>query len=717
MPQYRNIPSDAKCYSEVAAIGSRTLCVTVAELVACGISDVYLWRALSCHRTGEAYCWPHHKEGNTVYIHYDGLKPKYQTLINSVHCGGMDAHQFTTNSDAQRRQHELQRVCSSLPTMVEIYPEDIQELSKSGLFEGVDTQRIARAAAYLRLWRKLDVKSARKMGFSSVTELQTALFELCMNEQSKSFVKFPRPISAQRVMERKAREFAGGGLRTLIGGYFGNANREKIDKVVHAVLMDLASSPLKYSFEDIAMMYNTMDEYSKLPRMTVSAIKQHLNKSKHKKVWMYLRHGKLAGDSLYQPQALRETPSNPDDLWSIDGTTAQLYYKDGEGRIKSDLYVYFVTDASTGSVIGNSVAYTETSGLVVEALQDAINTYGYCPKQIQYDNSSANVQDTVKGLMRNMSRVHFPCKPYLGRAKYVEEIIGHFQQRSLRQLKNFKGGNITSTSLNSKANPDLLKWLRANPTELPSENEAIEQVKQAIQNWNSRGERRDNYGVWVGQSKISRYTAVGEDRKKLNYFEKLSLFMVELTKPYKYKQQGICLTVGGVKHNYIVPDPDNSANDFMFSNDNMYKEFIVRINLNNPQYIKLFDKVGRPVAEAVEKEKFAAAVANLKEGGRTKIVDFLQKQVQYGYDYAFSELRQQRQILEQHGLRATGTGDFFGTNYSEKRGDFFGWQDATKSAWNAIESDMQDEQNGMSEPSIRRRTSSRSDIINALNKM
>ena len=65
---------------------------------------------------------------------------------------------------------------------------------------------------------------------------------------------------------------------------------------------------------------------------------------------------------------------------------------------------------------------------------------GYKPYQMNYDNSSANISATVNGLINNMSHVNFPCTPYSGRSKSVELVIGHFQQRELRKLKNFKGG-------------------------------------------------------------------------------------------------------------------------------------------------------------------------------------------------------------------------------------------------------------------------------------
>lgn len=712
MPQYRTIPANSSCHSDVAAACERVLCVTVMELEGCHVDINTLKRGLHRQRSGAAYCWPHHKEGRSIYIHYDGMQDRYKVLIDNIYCEGVAAPMWIANKEAAKRQANLRAICRNVASMVEVSPGDLETLQGSGFFDGSAVQCVARAAGWLRLWRSLDVKRARSMGFSSVTEIQEALYGACMKEQADGFVKFPKPVNSIRVLDRKAREFDRGGMDSLIGGYFGNGNRGKIDTLIHAVLMNLAASPLKYSFEDIAMMYNTDEQWSHLERLTTSAIKEHLNQPKNKKVWSYARHGKLVGDDLYQPQALRDTPEHPDDLWSIDGTSAQLYYLDSNGKIRSDLYVYFVADAATGAIIGKAVAYSETTGLVVEALQDAITTHGYAPHQLQYDNSSANVSAVAKGLYNNMAQVSFSCQPYLGRAKYIEEIIGHFQQRVLRKYKNFKGSNITARSLGGKANPELLKWLKNNPSELPNESQAIEQILEAVTEWNSRGERRDNYGRWVGESKIARYEVKAEGRKPLNYFEKLSLFMVELPKPYKYKQQGIAITIGGKKHNYIVPDAGNSAHDFVFSDSNMYKEFRVRVNVIDPQFIQLLDDKGRPVATAVEKERFAAAVANMKPGDGAAVKRFILAQKEYGYNYAMRELQTQRKVLNAHGLRATGTDGFFGDLENEG----FGWQDSTKTDFNRYENHVEDQYNGLEprESAASRRVFNALDVLNRM---
>lgn len=708
MPQYRNIPFNCTCYSEVANPGEQVLCVSVPELVESGVSESYLKRALSGQRTGEMFCWPHHKEGREVFVHFDGMAAKYKELVKRVICRGVDAALWVENRAAEELNRKLEGVKKGLRMMVEVSAGDLTRLSDMQLFVPTDVQRIARAAGWLRLWRRMDVKTARKYGFASVKEVQAEMFKQCLNEQIQGFVKFPKAINSERVLDRKAREYAADGLDCLVGGYFGNVNREKMNGRTHAILMQLAGDPVKYSFEDIGLIYNEQAPGLGLPKMTVSAIKQHLNMPKHKKVWYYMRHGKLVGDADMQPMIDRKPVSKPDMLWSLDGTTMQLYYKkavkDSKGREKwkvmSDLYAYFVTDACTGAIIGYSVAFSESSEMVIEALQNTVDKWGHKPYQMNYDNSSANISATVNGLINNMSHVNFPCTPYSGRSKSVELVIGHFQQRELRKLKNFKGGNVTVKSPNSVANPELLKELAkdlAFTDKLPTEEQVLVEFDQAVEAWNGRGEARDAYGAFIGKSKIERYAEEREGRVKMNYFEKLSLFMVELKNQqhpfgeYEYRQKGIEVAIRGEKMKFIVPDNASSAMDFEFSREHLGHTFKVFVNLraDRPEWVELRDRNGKKVADAYEKEKLAACVADMKnkpgEMGKIQLFNIMQK---HCYEDAKTEMERQREIAEQTGFRATGT-DGFG----------FGWWDTPKTVVNAQNNAVEDRRNGIVEKS------------------
>ena len=339
MPQFRVVPFDVACASGCLIPGDRALCVTVPELVECGMSEGYLRRVLAGQRNGEVYCWPHHKEGRKIYVHFDGMAEKYRMLVNGVICGGMDAHLWVEKQMAEELEQRLEGAKKRLRMMVEVKTEELAKLTDMRLYVPADVQRIARAAGWLRLWRRMDVRTARKQGFTSVREVQLEMYEQCLMEQRRGFVKFPKPINNERVLDRKAREYDKVGLECLVSGCFGNVNREKMNGQSHAILMALAGEQVKYSFEDIGMYYNEQAEELGLPKLAVSTIKQHLNMPKHKRVWYYMRHGKLAGDADMQPMMDREAVSRPDMLWSLDGTTMQLYYKkwmrDSRGTYRS----------------------------------------------------------------------------------------------------------------------------------------------------------------------------------------------------------------------------------------------------------------------------------------------------------------------------------------------------------------------------------------------
>ena len=657
-------------------------CVTLDDLELCGFEKGTVYGYLSRHRSGRLSCWEHDVIGNAAYIYYESLTLKNRSLIDKILCQGVKLPLWLENQESERLHRELERLCRNLAGMVEVSPDEVKALDGSGLYSPQDVQRIARAAGWLRLWRRMSVKTARSYGFTSVTELQQEVFKCCLNEQAAGFVRFPKPINTIRVLDYKAREYAKDGLDCLIGGYFGNVNREKIDGTVHAKLMDLAGNPVKWSFEDIGLFYNTLAKENDLPRMTVSAIKQHLNQPKNKRVWMASRHGKHATDILQLPQIEREPVSRADALWSLDGTTMQLYYKDANGKIKSDLYVYFVVDVYSSAIIGYSVAFSESTGMVAEALKMAIDKHGYRPYQLQYDNGSANIGGAIQGIMNNMSHVHFPCTPYRGNSKYIETYIGHFQQRVLRAYEEFKGGNITTRSLNSKANPELLARLKKED-KFKSESEITALFDDAVNKWNSRGEKRNSYGEFVGETKTARYMHPHGDRQLLNYFEKISLFMGELPKPYQYKQQGVTITLGGKKRNYIVPDMDGIG-DFEFNGLHLNESFKVRINPLSPDFITLWQG-GKRVATAHIKEKYSACVADMKErGDGAKIKRFRMKAEEYGYEYCMKEMERQREILLKQDLKATGTGGF-------------GWYDTSKAEFNYMQNTVEDVHNGMVE--------------------
>ena len=665
------------------------------ELEMCGLSPAYLKRAACGQKKGEVYCWSSEKLSGKLHFQYDSLLPKYKTMLRNMFCNKLEPEVYLKNQTNGANNSVLTAIENQLPGLIQIDGNELKTLMDSQLYTSLEAHQLARAAAWLRMLNEYDVKRVRSVGYKSIVDFQEAVFKHVLNEQvahqTAALIRWKKgTITSIRVLLRNAVEYKRDGIQSLIHKGVGNVNREKADAQVHAKLIELASNRVKYSWEDVSMMYNDWADEVGKPNMTTSAIKSYLNIPKVKRVWYYARHGKLAGDLELQPLIQRDAPSFPDALWSLDGTTMQLYYKEekvvqkkGKEEIKyimkSDLYAYFVTDAHTGAIIGHSVAFAESELLVTEALKNAIDTHQNKPYQLQYDNSSANISGAVQALMSNMSRVHFPCEPYKGQGKYVEGIIGHFQQRVLRNREDFKGGNITTKKQNSKANPELLAELQKNPDRLFTRIEIIKEFEYAIAEWNARGEKRDSFGRWVGESKIHRYETIQhEKRAKLNYFDKLSMFVTTLKKPYKYTTRGIEIEISKKNYTFIVPDADN-VGDFMFANEHLGEKFEVRIDMANPIMCTLLQK-GVVVAHAYEKERYAACVADMKTGDKAKQVAFKAKRTEFGMNYSISELERQMSILGE--LKATGT-------------DGLGWWDTDKTSENARNNRMEDAANGI----------------------
>lgn len=225
-----------------------TLCVTVPEIVLCGVSDGYLRKALFIQRNGKTICWPHHKEGSIIYLHYDGLADKYKKLINAILCNNTDAHSFVKSRDAIKKDNALRNICSGLPSMVEIRKDEEVFLLETGYLKAAQIHQILRASGWCRLWRQMNVTTARKIGFKSVTEVQKAIFDLSMEEQKNGFVKFPKPIGSIRVLDRKAREYAEKGISALVSGKFGNTDHAKVNSDVETVLLYLFADDTKPNY-------------------------------------------------------------------------------------------------------------------------------------------------------------------------------------------------------------------------------------------------------------------------------------------------------------------------------------------------------------------------------------------------------------------------------------------------------------------------------------
>jgi hypothetical protein len=655
----------------------KTICLTVDELTGgCGISINTIWNGLKRQRRKLVHCWPHHKEGKTVYIHYEGLKEEYKTLISEKLCGGADPRLWLKNRETVNAIEKAGGEASHLSECITVLSEDVSFFAATGFYSGQECQQRARAAAWLRMLSNLTALKAHKQGYSSVDLLREAVVKEVEREKEENLVA-AIPTGNARVMQRKVKIFERFGVECLIDGREGNQNRRLITPEISAFLISEYGKPSpKISIIDLAERYNSeIAPRSGWTLLKPSTIRGHLYQSENFPVWYQSRHGKVAAMTNIMPQAVRRAVSRSNALWSHDGTPVQLYYRDEKGNVRSGLYLYVVTDAHSYAIIGHHLGETENYKAVIGAISNAIENHGYVPNQLQYDNGSSNICDVVQAFQDNMSLVHFPCEPRKARAKYVESILGMFQTLVLRQETNFKGANITAKSLDNRANPEHLKAIKE---QLPTKDQLEMQVLELIDTYNNLATGRDEYGRRVGESPIERYRNALTGSRTLNYFEKLSLFVVSVAKPYKYGVRGIERKVDGQKYFYIVPDDENNTTDFTFQRKHFGESFTIKINLENPDFIMLFDAKGRFVAEAHDREKLAPCIADYKPGEGSKVQRFI-----HGTKQWTKENEERYQQL----LKPTGTDGFASVELMDK------------GSYNRLESDAIDRINGIEEES------------------
>lgn len=387
MPEYRNIPYNySECYSEIAQPGMNTLCVTVPELVECGVSDGYLWRVLSGQRNGEIYCWPHHKEGRIIYLHYNGLGEKYKKLISVILCNNTDVHSFVKKRNAIKKDNELRNICSGLPSMIEIRKDEEAFLLETGYLKATQIHQILRASGWCRLWRQMNVMTARKIGFKSVTDVQKAIYDLCMEEQKNGFVKFPKPIGSIRVLDRKAREYADKGITVLVSGKFGNTDHAKVNTDVENILLYLFADDTKPNYTcvhgqfqafvngyfdivnketgelfDAAKFVQPFGENKGEPlTLSLSTVRSWIQKPENYEAMMKIRQGRLENINR-RPHVKRHAPHYSLSKITMDDISIPFKMENGKRP-----WGYQAFDVASTACIGYAFAREDKGGILFE---------------------------------------------------------------------------------------------------------------------------------------------------------------------------------------------------------------------------------------------------------------------------------------------------------------------------------------------------------------
>lgn len=542
-----------------------------------------IWKGLKCNRQGRL-SWQHYKDkedGRKCWIVYAALPELTKQRVDHYY------------GDVQKAYY-----CELMESQAKILvnTNDKAHYIKSGLSDSKCEQLTVACG-----WMRLVVSDWWKTYWKKRTVFQEDAADIIAQQNL-----YGLKVSSAGSLRRKIKAWKERGRDSLIPRYFNNENARKVSEAVINRLIDLYASPLKPSLQDVHKVYNREAAGYGWPELSDERIRQLL--AKHKFLTMPARHGIEASRNMLEASLKRRRASFADALWTMDGTTVQLYYtEDGKTR-SSNLYIYSIVDANSTAMIGYAIqeGRGEAATIVQAALRDAVRKTGNRPYQLQYDNSSANKSTECEQLFTKLARVGFPCAPYNGKAKRIERIFGHIEQHHMRLLPNFKGGNITTRSMDSKANPDHILKLEKSG-QLPTKQELINELKLLFTIYN-----KSPWKKGAKQSREERYQVAHARRQQIDYLLQVDLFWVQRRQSVRYTKDGLIMQVDGEKYYYVVEEK-RGIESRSFREQHLGDSFQVKYDPDDLEYINLYQD-NEWVNTARLKYEFAEAVADLQEG-------------------------------------------------------------------------------------------------------
>lgn len=435
MPEYRNIPTNAACYSDVAKPEDRTLCVTVPEMVQCGVSENVLYKGCRRQQLEETNCWPHHKEGNTIYLHYSGLKANYQAMIRKVLMDDLSVEEW------YNRNGRVQAIRERLLPYAYLTADDEIALDAATYPTGERLspearEKAAEACRWLSLFTRLRTKKVVKdIGYDTVGELYDDVTFLI----ARQGISLP---TAYVKLRKKIREYeAEGAICCVDRRGQSNKNAAKVyTEDQTALLRTICGRSASYNAQQIANFYNLVAEAKGWDTISRRSALNYLNE--YHLIVEAGRNGSEAFRNKISMQPRRKRPTEALSFWSLDGWTVELYYqkdvKGPDGKIThtytNRLTAVVVLDATCDYPVGYAIGEGESVKLIAEAVKNAIDyvhdTLGgpYRPYQIQSDHYGIKSMGTV---YNDVAEYFTPARVKNAKSKPIERYF-RYLKTSLR---------------------------------------------------------------------------------------------------------------------------------------------------------------------------------------------------------------------------------------------------------------------------------------------
>lgn len=496
MPCFKTIPLSAvECYSEIARPGERAFCVTVPEMIKCGISETYITKKAIAIQRNKAYaCWPYHKEGDKIYLHYNGLKEEYKSKVRTVLLGGL------TPDEWYNRNGRVEELIKKFSPYLFLSADDDKFFNTAVYPSGEKLpfdvqQKCKEACSWLSFLSIVDKNILRKLGYVRVV----ALIEDVTFLFSVKGIQLPTTYTKLR---KKIRDYKAQGPACCIdkrGQKNKRASKVFTEEQV-AVLRTICSKGASYNSFQIAALYNMIADAKGWERISRRSASNYLKEYK-----IFVEAGRNSAEAFrnrISMQIRRLAPTEALSFWTLDGWTAELYYrkdvKDKKGKVihtyQNRLTVVVVLDACCKYPVGFAIGENESVDLIRAAVKNAIDytrdTLGdyYSPYQIQSDRFGVKSMGTI---YKDVAKYFTPARVKNAKSKPVERYFKYLNtaycQLHFGNL-NWSGFGITSKK-DSQPNIDVLDF---NKKDFPDKEGVINQIT-----WIINEERKKKHETWI----------------------------------------------------------------------------------------------------------------------------------------------------------------------------------------------------------------------------
>ena len=620
---------------------NETLYLEFSEMLDCGFSDKYLWKAKS---TGTK-CWEFiddPADRRKVLVGYEKMKDQYKEKV--IKRFG-NPYEFIAKMP-------IRKLVETDFKADAFYHQYRFEGDKMLPIEHIT--KYTKAASWLNMLVKLndDKKYIKKQLNLSLDQFWLNVCEIIKAD------KIDLPSSYRRLRNKMA-EYQESGYESLIDWRFGNSNAAKVnDEVSEALLLEMIAHPNQHDDVIIANKYNLWAAENGYKTITAASVGVWRKANNYK--LMAQRQGNAAWYDKYGKSIHRKRPSAPLLLVGSDDNDLDLYFMEittEDGRTKRNPYhrrkLIVVMDAFNDYILGWADGDEVTVSLIRAAYLDAVYhikelTGGwYLPHQIQTDRWGVdkNLSTPLAEFYKSMA-TYTPATVKVARGKYIERAFGNQWHQKLKEWLNYAGPNITSRG---RLNPDHVNLVKR---DFPMKEQAAFQIEcfiNEMRNLPVKGESTTRQQQWITafQASDRSQEKVISEKKMLLLFGKPHIVPNHQYPEYpnKITKDGIIATINGREMVYDVPDQYYLQNvdkrvQLIWEPYN-YKRVLVTDG-NSLHFI------------ATEFNYVPGALADFKAGDRTMLNTYLDEKRQHVEQIASERTKREKQRIQAEGYLQAG---------------------------------------------------------------